>query len=204
MSQEPTVFVVDDDQAVRSVLHFVLTSAGYGVELHANAQEFLEACDPERPGCLVLDVRMPGMSGLSLQQELVQQNVMLPVIILTGHGDVPMAVRALKQGAFDFLEKPFENEALLNSVQRAVEFNLQQHRRKDCHRKLGERLELLTPPEREVLEGIMAGRLNKMIASDLGVTISTVEKRRKHIMEKLQADNLSELLQMIWFYRRHP
>ena len=201
MSYEPTVFVVDDDQAIRSTLHFVISSAGFNVELHANANEFLAACDPEKAGCLLVDVRMPEMSGLDLQRELQVRDIRLPVIVLSGHGDVPMASRALKQGAFDFLEKPFDNEVLLDRIRQAFVLDLETRRRHILHRQIGERLAQLSPDEREVLEAVLAGESNKSMAVRLDVALTTIEKRRKRIKEKMHARNLPDLIRMIAFLR---
>lgn len=197
MPKEPTVFVVDDDQAVRNALHFTLSSAGYTVELHANAQEFLKAYHPERPGCLVLDVRMPGMSGLHLQKELAERDVHLPIIFLTGHSDVPMAVRAMKQGAFEFLEKPFNNTALLACIHRALSADAQTRSRDARRNALLARLNRLKPGEQQVLEGVIEGKTNKEIANRLGMSISTIETRRRRIMEKLEVQNLSDLVRLV-------
>lgn len=196
MSEKPTVFVVDDDQAVRSALHFALESSGFKVELHANAHEFLESYDLDRPGCLVLDVRMPGMSGLDLQKELESRRILLPVIFLTGHGDPPMAVRAFKQGAVDFLEKPFDNAVLMDRIREAFKINAEMRHRATRMHELQQRLDRLTPQEQEVLDGILAGHSNKVMAADAGVTISTIEKRRRRLMKKMEAKNLAELVWM--------
>lgn len=201
MAREPTVIVVDDDQAVRNALHFTISSAGYNVELHSDAQEFLKAFNPDRPGCLVLDVRMPGMSGLHLQKELAEQDVHLPIIFLTGHGDVSMAVRAMKQGAFQFLEKPFNNTALLNSIRRALSLDAQTRSRDTWRHELAARLARLKPGEQKVLDAVIEGKTNKEIAARLGMSISTIETRRRRIMEKLRAENLSELVRMVMYCR---
>lgn len=201
MARQPTVFVVDDDQAVRNALHFTISSAGYNVELHTNAQEFLKAFKPDSPGCLVLDVRMPGMSGLHLQKKLTERDVHLPIIFLTGHGDVPMAVRAMKQGAFQFLEKPFNNTALLDSIRHALSVDTQTRSRDNRRQALAERLGKLKPGEQQVLDAVIAGKTNKEIAANLGMSISTIETRRRRIMEKLQAGNLSELVRMVMYYQ---
>lgn len=203
MPSEPTVFVVDDDQAVRSALQFTLRSAGLNVELFANSQEFLEKYDPSRPGCLILDVRMPWMSGLDLQERLGAHNIILPVIFLTGHGDVPMAVRALKRGAFEFLEKPFDNAVLLERVRQALAADAEARRREDLYRQIDRRLARLKPRERAVLDGMVAGHTNKVMAAQLKVSVSTVETHRKHIMETLEVHTLSELMRMILYYRQH-
>jgi RNA polymerase sigma factor (sigma-70 family) len=201
MAREPIVVVLDDDQAVRNALHFTISSAGYNVELHSDAQEFLKAFNPDRPGCLVLDVRMPGMSGLHLQKELAEQDIHLPIIFLTGHGDVPMAVRAMKQGAFQFLEKPFNNTALLDSIRRALSLDAQTRSRDIRRQELAGRLARLKPGEQKVLDAVIEGKTNKEIAARLGMSISTIETRRRRIMEKLRVENLSELVRMVMYCR---
>lgn len=201
MAREPTVIVVDDDQAVRNALHFTISSAGYNVELHSDAREFLKAFNPDRPGCLVLDVRMPGMSGLHLQKELAEQDIHLPIIFLTGHGDVPMAVRAMKQGAFQFLEKPFNNTALLDSIRRALSLDAQTRSHDIRRQELAGRLARLKPGEQKVLDAVIEGKTNKEIAARLGMSISTIETRRRRIMEKLRVENLSELVRMVMYCR---
>ena len=191
-----TVFIVDDDQAVRHALHFTLKNAGFEVQLYASAQEFIDTYRSTAPGCMVLDVRMPGMSGLDLQAVLERYSVTLPVIILTGHGDVTMAVRALKQGAFDFLEKPFDNDRLIARIREAIaQHKLNRHRDQRLS-ALRERVERLKPRERRVLDGIVAGYSNKMMAARLHVSISTIESHRRDLMVKLEAENLSDLVRI--------
>lgn len=198
---EPTVFIVDDDQAVRSALHYTLKSAGLKVELYCNAQEFLTTYDLSKPGCVIIDVRMPGMSGLDLHKSLEDRNILLPAIFLTGHGDVPMAVRAMKQGAFEFLEKPFDNEQLLARIRHAIALDREERYRDSWCRELAQRLAELKPREREVLDRMIAGQKNKIMAAELRVSVSTIEIHRRHIMEKLEAENLSELIRMILYCR---
>ena len=201
---QATVFVVDDDQYMRSMLFHLFKNAELAVELHANAQEFLESYSPERAGCLVLDVRMPGISGLAFLEQMRFRSVFLPVILLTGHADVPMVVRAFKRGAFDFIEKTDENKAyLLQRVQQAITQDLRAQRRRLYFQDLSRRLAQITDREWEVIDRIMKGQRNKVIASELKVSIPTVETHRKNIMEKLQAQNLSELLRMVMFSREH-
>ena len=192
-----TVFVVDDDQAMRNSLKWLIESVGVQVESFASADEFLVQYQPGRHGCLVLDVRMPGMSGLDLQEQLAQQNINIPVVIITGHGDVPMAVRAMKSGAIDFIEKPFNDEALLDAIRRALAFGEQQRSHQIEHRQIQQRLQHLTPREREVMEMVTEGRSNKEIANALGVSAKTIEAHRARVMEKMQAGSLAELVRMV-------
>lgn len=197
MSNEITVFVVDDDDEVRDALELLLESVGLSVETFSSAQEYLDAFDPERPGCLVLDVRMPGMSGLELQARLAAEKVHPPVVIITGHGDVPMAVRAVQAGAVDFVQKPFNEQALLDSVHRAIEQDAQQRGEVSKLKDIQDRLDKLTRREREVMELVIAGKRNKVIAADLGISQSTVEAHRAKVMEKMQASTLSDLMRMM-------
>jgi RNA polymerase sigma factor (sigma-70 family) len=191
-----TVFVVDDDQAMRNSLKWLIESVGVNVESFASADEFLAQYQPGRAGCLVLDVRMPGMSGLDLQEYLVEHNVHIPVVIITGHGDVPMAVRAMKSGAIDFIEKPFNDEALLDAIRRAMALEEQQRSLHLENVQIQERLANLTPREREVMEMVTEGRSNKEIANSLGVSAKTIEAHRARVMEKMQAGSLAELVRM--------
>jgi len=196
MSEQSTVFIVDDDEAVRDSLSWLMQSVGLGTETFASADAFLQGYSHDRPGCLILDIRMPGMSGLELQNVLREQGFRLPLIIISGHADVPMAVRALKAGAFDFIEKPFNDQLLLDLVQRAIEKDRQQ---RESLAELDEwraRLDSLTPREREVLELVVGGAANKVISSELGVSLKTVEAHRARVMDKLQASSLSELVRM--------
>jgi len=196
VSSEPTVFIVDDDEAVRDSLQWLMRSVGLTVETFPSAHDFLTRYQPDRPGCLVLDIRMPGMSGLDLQEQLADEGVQIPVIFITGHGDVPIAVRALKAGAIDFIEKPFKDQALLDSVQRAIALDEEQRVEHGVQADISARLQRLTPREREVMEMVVAGKANKVIAIDLGVTQKTVEAHRAKVMEKMEARSLSELVKM--------
>ena len=193
---EPTVFVVDDDRAMRDSLSWLLDSVGLRVRSYATAAEFLADHDPAQPGCLVLDVRMPGMSGLDLQAELARRGVELPTIVITGHAEVSMAVRAVKAGALDFIEKPFSDQLLLDRVRQALEIDLEarevRRRREDARRRLA----TLTAREREVLNLVVAGKANKEIASALGVSPKTVEVHRAHVMSKMCVDSLAELIRI--------
>jgi two-component system response regulator FixJ len=193
----PTVYVVDDDDAVRNSLKLLLKSAGLTAETAASAPEFLKAYDPALPGCLVLDVRMPGMSGLEMQHELNVRGAMIPVIFITGHGDIPMAVEAMQHGAFDFLQKPFRDSDLLDRVSRALARDAESRARIRHTDRIRERLASLSPREREVLDLVTRGKANKMVAGDLGVSQRTVEIHRAHVMQKMEAGSLAELVRMM-------
>lgn len=195
-ADDQTVFVVDDDAAVRDALGWLIKSVGLKVETFGSAQEFLEKLNPKRAGCVVLDVRMPGMSGLELQERLTQDKVTLPVIIVTGHGDVPMAVRAVKSGAFDFIEKPFNDQVLLDRIQQALKRFVETRKTEEQRSDVDGRLRSLTPREREVLGMVVSGNPNKVIASQLGISCRTVEIHRGRVMEKMRASSLSELVRM--------
>jgi len=193
----PTVFVVDDDEAVRNSLRFLLKSVGLPTRAFASAQEFLETYQPSQPGCLVLDVRMPAMSGLELQQQLNLRGAIIPVIFITGHGDIPMAVEAMQHGAFDFLQKPFRDQDLIDRIQRALARDAKDRAALKEHERIRARLETLTPREREVLELMTAGKPNKVMAAELGVSQRTVEIHRARVMEKSGASSLAELVRMV-------
>lgn len=193
----PTVFLVDDDQAVRDAVGLLLRTTGLNVEAFANAADFLASDRVRRPGCLLLDVRMPGMSGLDLQKQLREQGHRIPIIFMTGHGDVPMATRAMKAGAFDFIEKPFQGQTLLARVREALERDARERRRQAQRNEAAARLARLSPREREVLERVAAGQYNKVIAAELGISLSTVEIHRKRVMDKLGADSLSDLIRTL-------
>lgn len=194
VANEPTVFVVDDDPALREALQWLLESEGFAVATYDSAEAFLAGYHPGQPGCLVLDVRMRGMSGLDLQARLVQEPVGLPIIIITGHGDVPMAVRAVKSGAVDFLEKPVSDAALLERVREAL--RLDAENRRQCARRghVAARLARLTPRERQVMDRMVAGRANKAIALELGIAEKTVEVHRKRVLEKMGVRTAIELV----------
>lgn len=192
-----TVFVVDDDEAVRTSLKLLLRSVGLPVETASSAQEFLDRFDAERPGCLVLDIRMPGLSGLELQERLNAMHAMIPVVFITGHGDVPMAVEAMQHGAVDFIQKPFRDQDLLDRINQALEKD------RDNRAGLRERDSIrahiadLTPREKEVLDLVTAGKANKVIAGDLDVSQRTVEIHRARVMEKMGASSLAHLVRMV-------
>lgn len=197
MTRQATVHVVDDDDAVRSSLRLLLKSAGLPTIAHASAQEFLAAWDGDQPGCLVLDVRMPGMSGIELQAELNQRGAIIPVIFISGHGDIPMAVEAIQHGAFDFLQKPFRDQDLIDRVQRALASDAEHRQLLQQRETLRQRLESLTPREQEVLELVTQGKANKVMAGDLGVSQRTVEIHRARVMEKMGAQSLAQLVRMV-------
>ncbi len=191
---DATVFVVDDDADVREALSMLLRSVGLKVDTFASAQAFLDAYNPDCPGCLVLDVRMPGMSGLELQETLRGKGITLPVIIMTGHGDVPMAIRAMKAGVMDFIEKPFNDQLLLDRVNQALIRDGEQRRQSSERLQIQARLRSLTAREKEVCDLIIGGEPNKLIARRLNVSVRTVEQHRARIMQKMQAKNLAELV----------
>ncbi len=196
MNDKNTVFVVDDDQAMRSSLKWLIESVGMSVETYSSADEFIREYYPGRAGCLLLDIRMPGMSGLELQEHFVQHQIKIPIIIITGHGDVPMAVRAMKAGAVDFIEKPFNDELLLESIRNALLLDVEQRSTQSERAEIATRLAHLTPREHEVMEMVTDGRSNKEIAVTLGVSAKTVEAHRARVMEKMQADSLAGLVKM--------
>ena len=195
-SVSPTVIVIDDDDAVRSALRLLFKSIGLPVLVHASAQEFLSHYVLDQPGCLVVDVRMPGMSGLALQQQLNLRGAMIPVIFITGHGDISMAVEAMQHGAFDFLPKPFRDQDLIDRVQRALKKDAVNRSEIAQGERIRQRLESLTPREREVLGLVTSGKPNKVMAGDLGVSQRTIEIHRARVMEKMQANSLAQLVRM--------
>jgi two-component system response regulator FixJ len=197
MNANPTVFVVDDDQAMRNSLKWLIETVGMNVEAYASADEFIRNYYPGRAGCLLLDVRMPGMSGLELQEHFLEQQIKIPIIIITGHGDVPMAVRAMKAGAVDFIEKPFNDELLLDSIRNALALDVEQRAAQSERAVVAARLAQLTPREHEVMEMVTAGKANKEIALALGVSAKTVEAHRARVMEKMQANSLAALVRMV-------
>jgi len=193
----PIVFVVDDDAAVRNSLRLLVKSVGLTATALASAQEFLASYDPLQPGCLVLDVRMPGMSGLELQQRLNLRGAVIPVIFITGHGDVPMAVEAMQHGAFDFLQKPFRDQDLMDRIQRALEKDRANRAELGKRSHIREQHETLTPREREVLALVASGKANKVMAADLGLSQRTIEIHRARVMEKMGASSLAHLVRMV-------
>jgi FixJ family two-component response regulator len=197
MTPEPAVFIVDDDAAVRRFLGGLLESVELRVEAYESAQDFLEAYEPGRPGCLVLDVRMPGMSGLELQRELVGRAIDLPVIVLTGHGNVQVAVHAMKAGAVDFIEKPFDNELLLDRIQKAVAESVRATSERVKRNEIAIRLKQLTPRESQVLDLVVSGESNKGVARHLDISERTVEIHRANVMRKMRATSLADLVKLV-------
>ena len=194
---DATVFIVDDDAAVRDALQLLLRSVGLASEAYASADEFLACFDHDRPGCLLLDVRMPGISGLELQQRLKERMSSLPIIFLTAHGDIEMAVKAVKAGALDFIQKPFRDQDLIDKVHCAIREDAQSRSQIREATEIQSRIESLTPRERQLLEMVVAGRANKVIASDLNISQRTVEIHRARVMKKMKADSVTDLVRMV-------
>lgn len=197
LAGEQVVFIVDDDEAMRDSLAWLLESNALRVKVFASGEAFLAAWHAGMAGCLVLDVRMPGMSGLELHERLQGLQSSLPIIFVTGHGDVPMAVSALKKGAADFIEKPFNNQDILRLVEQCLAVDREQFSQRRRRAEIDERLASLTPREREVLDLMAAGRLNKQIADDLGISIKTVEVHRARVMDKMAVRSLAELVHCV-------
>ena len=193
----PTVFIVDDDDAVRDSLRYLLESEDLRVEDFANAEAFIDVYSPYRVGCLLLDIRMPGMSGMELLERLAERKFFLPIIIITGHGDVSIAVRSIKTGAFDFVEKPFNTEDLLSRVMAGIELDKKYRHERLAYDAVEARIANLTPREKQVLDLVISDHSNKQIAQTLGVSIKTVEFHRARVMEKMHADSLLHLSQMV-------
>ena len=192
----PIVFVVDDDPSIRRAIKRLIGSVGLQVELFGSAQEFLLGKRPDAPSCLVLDIRLPGISGLDFQQELAEANIHIPIIFITAHGDIPMTVRAMKAGAVEFLTKPFRDQDLLDAIQLALERDRARRQREAGIVVLRERFESLSPREREVVGMVVSGMLNKQIAAQIGTAENTVKVHRSRAMEKMQANSLADLIKM--------
>jgi FixJ family two-component response regulator len=196
MEPQPIVLVVDDDASTRETLKSLIRSVGLQVELFDSAQELLKRRRPDAPSCLVLDIRLPGISGLEFQRKLADSNIAIPIIFITGHGDIPMSVRAMKAGAIEFLTKPFRAQDLLDAIQIALEKDRQTRRRDAEVAELATRFASLTPRERQVLPLLVSGRLNKQIAADIGTSEAAAKVHRSQLMRKMQADSLPELVRM--------
>ena len=192
----PTIFVIDDDASMRRALSYLLQSAGYKVETYSSAEEFLRREHYDGVGCIILDVRMPGLSGMDLQEKLMRSDYRMPIIFLTGHGELSMGVQAMKKGAIDFLTKPCDDEQLLGAVQSAIEKDVQARGSYEEKQEIRRRIELLTPRENEILHYVIAGMLNKQIAAKLGIAEPTVKIHRGRIMEKLCAESVADLVRL--------
>lgn len=197
MSHAPVVFVVDDDSSVRSSLTFLLSTVGLQVESFSSAEAFFRRGPLDAPSCLVLDVRLPGLSGLDFQRELAARNIHIPIVFITGHGDIPMSVHAMKAGAVEFLTKPFRDQDLLDAIRVALERDRARHEQEEELVALQRRFECLTPREQEVISMVATGMLNKQIAGRLGTAENTVKVHRSRAMEKMQARSLADLVRMI-------
>ena len=193
---KPIVYVVDDDDGMRRALTLLLSTVGYATEAYARPSEFLAHFKPEEPGCLVLDIRMPGMSGLELQEQLNRTGCMLPIIFITGHGDVPMAVQAMKAGAFELIQKPFRDQDLLDQINHALQHDAENRQGVARRAEVLRRLESLTPRERQVMDLVVEGGANKVIAIDLGLSERTVEIHRAKVMEKMGARSVAHLVKL--------
>lgn len=195
-----TVFVVDDDDAVRQSIQWLLESVGLKVKLFSSVRNFLDQLDPLEVGCLVLDVRMPGMSGLDLQRELVKRGFEIPVIIITGHGDVPMAVRAMKEGAVDFIEKPFNDQVLLDCIQRTLEEVKKNQERRFKRHEVQQVMSLLTEREKEIMYKVVEGKSSRQIGDELKISSKTIEVHRARIMKKMGVNTVVELVRLVLEY----
>ncbi len=195
-AQSPTAYVVDDDEAIRSLWRWLMESNGIAVRTYATAMEFIEGYDPETPGCLVLDLRLPGMSGLELQDYLKKRGIEMPIVFVTAHGDVATAVTALKGGAVDFIEKPFSYRQVLSIIEKAFRRDAENRDRRIRHLRVASRMAMLTEREREVLRRVIEGKQNKVIAGELDISVKTVEFHRSKLMEKMGVDSVAELVQL--------
>jgi len=201
MASDAVVHLIDDDDAVRQAVAFLLTTMGFAVRVYPSAVVFLDSLPSVQPGCIVTDVRMPGMDGLALQRELKARGIGLPVIVITGHADVPLAVEAMKAGAVDFIEKPFDDESLLTAVRAAIDRHARDFRREDEIAAIKPKLDSLSPREREVLEGLIAGLPNKTIAYDLKISARTVVVHRANLISRMGARSVADLLRMVFVVR---
>lgn len=192
----PIVFIVDDDLSVRRTTERLVRTAGFNVQAFTSGRDFLNSARPDGPACLILDVRMPGLDGMQLQKELTQSGIKIPIIFITGHGDIPMSVRAMKAGAVEFLTKPFRSRSLLEAIQSAIERDRSAHKQRSESEELRERYEQLTAREREVMVLVVAGLLNKQVAGELATTERTIKFHRANIMQKMQVESLADLVRM--------
>lgn len=204
MLPKPSVYVVDDDPAVRSSFKWLMESVDLDIQAYSSAKAFLENYDPGRPGCLVLDVRMPEMSGLELQDLMIAKGITVPLIMVTGFGDVPTAVRSLKKGAVDFIEKPYNDQGMLDLILRAIEQDFQRRSDYELQKSAHDRLGRLTPREREVMELVAAGKSNKAVANDLDISPKTVEVHRAKVMRKMKVQSVAELVMIVGRYVELP
>lgn len=194
--RKPTVYIVDDDQAIRHAMEALMKSVGHAYEIFHSADDFLAGYTDGRAGCLVLDIRMPGLGGLELQEKLNELGSTLPIIFITGHGDVPMAVEAMQKGAFDFIQKPFRDQELLDRISEALKADHDRRSARDRKAAVSRRVDKLTKREREVMDLVVTGKPNKVIAYELGVSQRTVEIHRARVMEKMEAKSLADLVRM--------
>ena len=201
MAQEPTVFLVDDDKDLCKSIHFLGESVGLNVEYFCRARSFLEQYNDARPGCLLLDIRMPEMSGLQLQAELKARNINIPIIFMTGHGDISMAVQAVKEGAYQFFSKPCNSQALLDCLHQAIREDLELRKRNKRRLEVQIRVQRLTPRENEIMEYVIAGMTSKVIAEKLGISIKTVDLHRNRLMEKMEVSSSVELAVLLLKHR---
>lgn len=197
MATQSTIFIVDDDESVRDAVRCLLEAAGFRVDTFCSAADFLDRYDRSQQGCLLLDVQMPEMDGIELQRRLSEEGIRLPTIVLTAHGNIPMAVNAVRMGAFDFLEKPFDDEMLISRIQDAIAQHVQLDIAPQEREAIRIRLATLTEREREVMEGLVAGKWVKFIASELGTSHNTVKNQRTKILEKMEADSVPDLVRMV-------
>jgi two-component system response regulator FixJ len=204
MVSDAVVHLIDDDDAVRRAVAFLLTASGHAVRVYESATAFLAALPSVQPGCIVTDVRMPGLDGLALQRELKARAMSLPVIVITGHGDVPLAVEAMKAGAIDFIEKPFHDDTLLAAIRVAIDRHARDASRDDEVAAIKARLNALSPREQEVLDGLVAGLPNKTIAYDLNISARTVEVHRANVMARMGAHSVADLVRMVFVVRAAP
>ena len=203
ITQNPTVFIIDDDEAVRDSLSIVMDSIGQDAEAFSSPSDFLTSYDENRAGCIILDIRMPGMSGLELQVKLNEMHCILPIIFITGHGDVPMAVQAIKNGGMNFIQKPFRDHELIDLINDGLKLDSQQRRELLGHKEILHRLSTLTDRERDVLDHIVAGKANKVIAADINLSQRTVEIHRSRVMEKMCTKSLAHLVRQIIQVKGH-